>query len=121
MTTEERTPSRSTWVAEKRDLKGKLYFIKDLLYEKAFDREGFWQVLPNSSFYPILQSKNLENLFFFDELELVAKKKINRPKWTTTKSATNKTQSFSEFFKRKDTTHMFLTKDLIHLICKRLA
>ena len=28
-------------VPEKRDLKGKLYSIKDLLFEKAFDLEGF--------------------------------------------------------------------------------
>ena len=70
---------------KKRDLKGKLYFIKDLLYEKALDLEGFWQDLPNSSFYVILQSKNLE-------------------KQTTTKSANNKTQSLSEFQKARHDT-----------------
>ena len=116
------TPSRSTRVEEKKELKGKFYFIEDLLYLKAFDLEGFWQVLPNSSFYIILQSKNLEKLLLLDELELVAKRKIHDwPKGTTTKSANNKTQN-SEFFKRKDTTYVFWTKYSIHLlIYKRLA
>ena len=87
--------------------------MKKHLTERDFDK--FYLIFPFTQFFKVKILKN----FFFDEL--VAKKKINRPKWTTTKSATNKTQSFSEFFKRKDTTHMFLTKDLIHLICKRLA
>ena len=90
--------------------------MKKHLTERDFDK--FYLILRFTQFFKV---KILKNFSFVDELELVAKKKINRPKWTTTKSATNKTQSFSEFFKRKDTTHMFLTKDLIHLICKRLA
>ena len=109
MSTGVMTPSRSTQLSQKRDLKANDIILKTYSIKKHLTLQPH-------------KGKIMQNVYFWDVLELVAKKGIERPKWTTTKSAKNKTQSTSESLKRKDTTDIFFTKHSIQFpICKRLA